>query len=394
MVPNDKSHEPGRTQVPGQLLGYGLQYTRMLSLLLESDGSALVSLEVFEDVGVQDATGTLASQTKSSIAGQNPVSNRAEPFWKSLNNWLDAIKTGQLSVMDTLFELYVFGDFQGEICSLFSEATSESDARAAVSKAEELLSASGKKSQDRITAVLEADPGTLISLIMRFRYRHGSGASVEDLKEQLSKALIPKEFLDNVLTHACGWVKRQVDQLVEQGLPATVAVATFRDEITAYTQALAFSACLADLAGPALPEDIEGHRSRRYVRQLELIAVTDDRTLRAISAYLRSSVNRAEWGRLGSVHEGSLDDFENSLTDYWRNSRAQANIILARRDSTQRGQYLLAECMKSSPSLQGKSVPHDFVEGCFHALADELIVGWRLHSLTESERTGVGIGFW
>ena len=111
MVPDDKSHKPGKTQVPGQLLGYGLQYTRMLSLLLESDGNAIVSLEVFEDVVVQNSAGALASQTKSSIAGQNPVSNRAEPFWKSLNNWLEAIKAGQLSVTDTVFELYVFGDF-------------------------------------------------------------------------------------------------------------------------------------------------------------------------------------------------------------------------------------------------------------------------------------------
>lgn len=131
-----------------------------------------------------------------------------------------------------------------------------------------------------------------------------------------------------------------------------------------------------DLAGPALPEDIESHRPRRYVRQLELISVTDERKLRAISAYLRSSVNRTEWGRLGFVHEHSLDDFENRITDYWRNSRAQCEIALAGRDVLERGQYVLAECMKCSPPLQGRPVPHDFVEGCFHALADELSVGW------------------
>lgn len=200
--------------------------------------------------------------------------------------------------------------------------------------------------------------------------------SVDDLKEQLNKALIPKEYLDDVLTHAYGWVKRTVDQLIEKGEPAAVAVETFRKEITEFTQALAFSACLVDLAGPALREEMEGHRSRRYVRQLELIEIGDDRKLRAISAYLRSSVNRVEWGRRGSVHEHSLDDFEERLTDYWRNARTQSEIILAKSETTKRGQYLLAECMKSNPSLQGKSVPHDFVEGCFHGLADELVVGW------------------
>jgi hypothetical protein len=67
MAQTDKTHEPSKSQVPGQLLGYGLQYSRILSLLLESDGDAVVSLEVFEDVGVEGDAGTLASQTKSSI---------------------------------------------------------------------------------------------------------------------------------------------------------------------------------------------------------------------------------------------------------------------------------------------------------------------------------------
>jgi len=369
MALSDPMLQPGKAQVPGQLLGYGLQYTRMLSLLLESGGSAIVSLEIYEDVGVQNGKATLASQTKSSIARDNPVSNRADPLWKSLYNWLKAIKNGQLSVTDTLFELYVFGNFHGEICDLFSNAKTEAEAAASLSKSESLLSARGKPLPDRVKAVLTSDRKTLISLIMRFRYRHGSGASVDDLKEQLSKALIPPEFIDKVLTHAYGWVKQSADRMIEAGECAAIEVAAFRAEITAYTEALAFSASLADLAGPALPAEIEGHRSRWYVRQLDLISVADERKLRAISAYLRSSVNRTEWARLGSVHQHSLDDFEETLTDYWRNSRSQCDIMFANREATDRGQYLLAECMKSSPPLQGKTVPHDFVEGCFHVLA-------------------------
>ncbi len=90
----------------------------MLSLLLESDSSSVVSLEVFEDVGVESGEGTVASQTKSSTT-KNPVSNSAEPLWKTLQNWLDAIKNKQLAIHNTVFELYVFGDFDGEICTFF-----------------------------------------------------------------------------------------------------------------------------------------------------------------------------------------------------------------------------------------------------------------------------------
>ena len=106
MALSDNSQQPGKTQVPGQLLGYGLQYSRMLSLLLEADGESIVSLEVFEDVGVQNGHEVLASQAKSSTT-KNPVSNRAEPLWKTLRNWVDAIDCGQLNV-DCTYSSYMY----------------------------------------------------------------------------------------------------------------------------------------------------------------------------------------------------------------------------------------------------------------------------------------------
>jgi hypothetical protein len=237
----------------------------MLSLLLESDSSSVVSLEVFEDVGVESGEGTVASQTKSSTT-KNPVSNSAEPLWKTLQNWLDAIKNKQLAIHNTVFELYVFGDFDGEICTLFSEATSEVDAQSALSSAKKILLKDVKHLPKHISDVLGADENELVPLIMHFSYEHGSGQSIEDLKQKLSATFIPEEFLDIVLTYALGWVKKEVDTLLEQKQTAAIAVAAFRREIAAYARSIVFSDCFADLAGPARPEDIEKSRSQRYVR--------------------------------------------------------------------------------------------------------------------------------
>jgi hypothetical protein len=70
MTPSDQKPNLNKNQVPGQFLGYGLQYTRMLMLLLESPDNAVVSLEVFEDVGVQNGKSKLASQLKSSTSSK------------------------------------------------------------------------------------------------------------------------------------------------------------------------------------------------------------------------------------------------------------------------------------------------------------------------------------
>jgi hypothetical protein len=373
MNSRDPLYQPGKTQVPGQLLGYGLQYTRMLMLLLESDQNTVVSLEVFEDVGAQGPSGTVASQTKSSTGG-NPVSNKAVPFWKTLGNWIDAIEKRQLPLEGTVFELYVFGDFEGEIVQLFSKAMTESDAKNAVQKAKTLLF--DTPIPEHVARVLGATESVLLPLLSRFRYRHGSRVSEQDVKELFDKLLIPATLLDSVMKHAVGWVKTEVDRLLERAEPAFISVSRFRTEMTSYVASLSLSAVLKDLAGPALQTDIEQNRARRYVWQLKLISAQDGRILGAISAYLRASSNRVEWGRRGMVHSQSLEDYAERLTNYWENSRIQCELLLDNKEAIKQGQYLLAECMKFSQPLQGMSVPHDFAEGCFHALADELVIGW------------------
>jgi hypothetical protein len=375
MPDTDSTLRPGASQVPGQFLGYGLQYSRMLFVLLEHPEDAIVSLEVFEDVGAESGGKVLASQSKSSTTS-NPISNRAVPLWKSFASWMTAITKGQLSTKNTIFELYVFGNFEGEICALFSKAASESDAMQAIASAKQLLKADKSPLPDHITRVLDLDPLQLVPLIVQFRYNHGSGNSAEDLRAKFRQTLIPEEYIEKVLIHALGWVKQQVDTLLEQSKPATIAVKDFRKEIAAYTRGIAFSDCLADMAGPARPEDVETHRSKHYVLQLELISLINDRILQAISAYLRSSVNRAEWGRLAIVHENGFDDFENRLIEFWKNSRTQCEIALSGKSKIQMGQYLLSECLKLNSPLQGRPVPYDFVEGCYHALADDLLLGW------------------
>jgi hypothetical protein len=65
--PTDVS-ERKSSHVPGQYLGYALQPTRLLSLALDAAPGSSLSLEVFEDVGVEESSGErLASQTKTAI---------------------------------------------------------------------------------------------------------------------------------------------------------------------------------------------------------------------------------------------------------------------------------------------------------------------------------------
>lgn len=67
-----------KTEVPGQALGYSLQYTRLTQLLLQASEGSFCSMEVLDDVAQQHPEkGVRLIQSKSALTA-NPVSNRAK----------------------------------------------------------------------------------------------------------------------------------------------------------------------------------------------------------------------------------------------------------------------------------------------------------------------------
>lgn len=95
------------THVPDKLYGYGLQVRQMLYELLNCSIDSVVSIEKFDDVGVESGEEKIAIQTKSALSDRNPVSDKAVDLWKTLYNWLIALKDGELSFGGTLFVLVI-----------------------------------------------------------------------------------------------------------------------------------------------------------------------------------------------------------------------------------------------------------------------------------------------
>lgn len=61
----------------------------------------MVSIEKFDDVGVENGDEKKAIQTKSALSDRNPVSDRAVDLWKTLYNWLIALKERELPLNAT-----------------------------------------------------------------------------------------------------------------------------------------------------------------------------------------------------------------------------------------------------------------------------------------------------
>lgn len=103
------------THVPDKLYGYGLQVRQMLYELLNCGIDSVVSVEKFDDVGVENGNEKIAIQTKSALSDRNPVSDRAVDLWKTLYNWLIALKEGELPLDSTIFTLVINVNKSGNI---------------------------------------------------------------------------------------------------------------------------------------------------------------------------------------------------------------------------------------------------------------------------------------
>jgi len=371
---------------PGQALGYSLQYTRLTAMLLEAEGGSLCSLEVLDDVAEQTGDGKAKLiQSKSSLTA-NPVADRAIPLWKALFNWLEIVKRGLVDPVQTVFELYVSREVEGELISDFGRSRSPEEARFAVNKARKQLwgEAPAYDRKDSLAKglgryanpVLEANEEILLPIIVNLRLVCGSGSPQSDIETVIRRHPVSDSKVFDIADKLCGWVKRQADKLLEQGLPAVISRDDFHREYVSYARMVDRDLILKSLARK--PSDVEKreHMPDIFVQQLDIIALGFDDKLEAISDFLRACWDRAHWSRAGDVHEDSFIELDDNLRRAWKNLNRATRLEAAAKDAVERGLLLHARCMGHIAKVQGMEAPAHFVPGCFHRLADDMIIGW------------------
>ena len=115
---------------------------------------------------------------------------------------------------------------------------------------------------------------------------------------------------------------------------------------------------------------------RVFVQQLDLIGLTYEDQLEAVSDYLMAAADRTEWAVRGEVDETSFSDLDDTLKRSWKNKRRSCGIQHAGKADEHQGQALYADCMDMRMPLQAMQPPGHFIPGCLHRLADDLLVGW------------------
>jgi hypothetical protein len=347
IVPRKSSH------VPAQALGYLIQPIRLLQILLDAPADSCVTLEVFEDVGLETNNGQkIASQVKTGLV-KNPLADRSAQFWKTLANWCDAIKRSELNPEKTVFEIYLARPRKGRIATLFSKAISLEEARNALDRARQCFPkhCSGKRAKQAPTEaelyaqrVLGFNQSALTTLIQNFRITIATRNPLADLRPALAAKWIRPENVDLVIQHAPGWIKERLDGLLLAQKPASICANDFNREILSFLPRCDFRIMVTSMAGLPSAEEIAAEKVRTYVRQLEIIDLDEETTLHSINEYLRASVTRSKLAEQGIVHRDSFTECQEALTTFWRNKKRQNALTHAQRSPEDLGQLLFSDC--------------------------------------------------
>jgi hypothetical protein len=226
---------------------------------------------------------------------------------------------------------------------------------------------------------------------VRFQLSFGTRYAYEELLNRFRTKLVGDDIAEDVLLYALGWVKKEIDNAVEHDEPPLIAVDAFRNEISAFRDRLKARNYLPSFAGPPSLEEVELHKLRVFVRQLNLIESPEEQILRGITDFLSARTNRVAYAARGYVHGDSFLEFESALKSLWQNHRDEVELDLSDTEVI-RGRRLLYRCLRESLRLQGIDVPADFIRGCFHSLADQPSIGWhpRYEIMLRGEETSNG----
>lgn len=374
-----------RTEVPGQALGIGLQYTRLLQLLLQAPPGSACSMEYLDDVALEEAQQVKLGQSKSALTA-NPVADRAKSLWKTLSNWVTLAAEGGCNPDRTVFEMYVSRPVSGQLVDAFSASRTLDAAQIAIQSARDMMWGEGPKHSKRsevaaeikpyVNTVLNADPDLLTRVIKSFTLTCGSGSPQADVEAILKTHPITQSKIRDIADHLSGVVKRRVDEFLEAGKPAIITSDEFRTWYTAYVRKVDRDMVLRSHAKRPSNKEAEDHLPRVFVQQLDLIGLPFEDKLEAVGDYLMAAADRTAWAASGDVDVTSFVELDISLKRTWKNKRLACKVAHGSKAFSEQGLALYADCMNVNVEVQHKEAPDHFIPGCLHRLADDLSIGW------------------
>jgi hypothetical protein len=366
---------------PGQVLGYGLQFPRVLYHLLRCEPEDKVAIEVIGDVATIAASSLITEEDKSSQVG-NPITDLSTDLWKTFYNWIGLINDKKIDIAKTKFVLFVNQKGRTGIVNTFDKAATLAQAKEALDKAKKKIS---KKINDKhdiwpyYDNLINKNEDALIQLITNFELQISQGGGSDAVKKEIRKKHIPETQIDFIQENLSGWVQKTILERLAKKEDGVISWEEFDKQFQPlFERSRKRELIDFTLTYPPEAGEISKHLKERpvFIKQLEQINATDDEIQDAVKDYLKAKVNRYNWIAKDLIDEDTAIDFQSKLTDFWKNKQRSIAITYKTHEAHERGMLLYSDCRSRQETIKDQHPPSATISGTYHALANTADLGW------------------
>lgn len=362
-------------------LGYSAQEYRLVQRLLKAPKNNILGFEILDDVQEQNGEKTILEQDKISLTDRNIVSNQSKDLWKTLSNWCDLIKSGEINPSFTEFLLYTNNKHTSDALELLIGAKNVDEAEKASVKLRELVNSPSDNIKTYVDNFFSLEEQRYL-LISNFQYIYGSGSVPQDLlKSYLEINTSVSEYSQDIIHEILGWTKDTLTLLAEQRLSTLVSAKSFGQRLGQIESKYRQQSLLEFICSRASEHnDVQSELTEdsTYIKQLKLIELDDIDIEDAVIAKLESKDAVAQWTIEGHIQEASYSKYNSALNRKWK---LQKNITFRDKinhSDVNKGALLYFSCLDSAHNikLENKAVDEFFAHGSYQNLADTKEVGW------------------
>jgi hypothetical protein len=350
-----------------------------------ADPGLVVAMELLDDVQFdQDGSPQELVQLKHHVNAQGDLSDVSVDLWRTINVWISVITELSPDEHPNLTLVTTTTAPAGSACTYL-----RADEHRDVSRAQRAMERAAVSSTNQTTKTwrsrfMQLAPSQREALVDAITVADGAATidALDDLlKEALFWVLPGADRADTFITYVKGWW-------------LGIAIKLLRRELTAFAATDMLNAIqdIRDQFGPEdLPRDLDlpepdrvtsaGFADRVFVRQLELIAFTQDQLALAIRDYYRAFTQRSRWLRRELIGVDEIDRYEERLVDEWRFvfTNAAADLAASADEPTKQssGRNVFIHAVETAKARIRARYDEPFMtRGTLHILADDRKVGW------------------
>ena len=231
-----------KTHVPDKVYAFMIQSHHMLYELLNCKDGDSVSVEVFDDVGVEHEDGSKdAIQLKSALSNRNPVSNKAADLWKTMYNWLISVEAGVFDPGKVKFILFLNVNKQGTIVNRFHSAERYDEAVLAWKNARRefydekgILKVIGEEYKKYIEYFFAQDRMEMAcKIIQNFELKKCIDNYTITVRKEFDKSGIPADIIEPIYMGIIGWIDLNVTKMVENNEAIIISFENYQVQLRA-----------------------------------------------------------------------------------------------------------------------------------------------------------------